>query len=295
MTMDYFSRLLPQLDPVVASPSLESRPQLNSRDETEPIEIHEITETTDEPASGPQKAAGENGSVKPISPSNPGTALPTPSTVPGTDRKSQGSAPSAAEKLTPTRNRQGLTPQQEHDLLSEHPPSSPLSMRAGSADPVLQNTAVQPAIAARPLAKKAPSVIDQTPDTQKHAVSQLPSHQIRQTISNAVRKWVAAQTGITTEKQRAQVSQKVVAEVDRTLRRLSPIQPLIPRDESKKMVAGDFEDLAMHNLTLSIGPINITMEPAEKKRSSRVPQPRQPARPASEQAASRLSRHYIVR
>ncbi|MBU1564803.1 MAG: hypothetical protein KJ630_04145 [Proteobacteria bacterium] len=315
MTIDYFSKLWPQQDPAMAKANETEHPwstgspnRLNNTDtlEPEPIEIHTLSERVSESQvlsdnqAGPAQELGQmmagNEMVNLTPHSRPGAHLPATATVVDELPKPQGSEDSisAPEKNVSTHKPGNRSEAQKHGPLPGHPPTQAPSRKTNGADPGNQETAVPPSISAEPLPTLPPPVKEQRPAPGKPVISQQPARQIRQSVFNEVRQWVAAQDEITTEKQRAQVSQEIIGKVDQALLKIPPKEPAKPLDKSREKRLSGSENLAIHDLSLSIGPINITMEGSEKKSPRPVSASKQPVRPA-ELGTSRLSRHYIIR
>lgn len=178
----------------------------------------------------------------------------------------------------------------------ENPPKD-LSRANGPSEriPPMEVTVERKAAAAkadRPL-RRSP-----TPDKQASDRTQTPQDQarphepIRQRVLKQVRRWVASQPVLTTEQQRSRVTTKVADELEQALQKAPGEKRTAAPGTTGKQITGEPET-AVHDLHLSIGPLNITVEQPELDKRRTKPQPRREGRAASESGTSRLRRHYI--
>lgn len=138
-----------------------------------------------------------------------------------------------------------------------------------------------------PFPDKQASVCTQAPQDQAR-----PHEQIRQRVLKQVRRWVASQPVLATEQQRSQVTTKVADELEQALQKAPGEKQTAVPGTTGKQITGE-PDTAVHDLHLSIGPLNITVEQPELDKRRTKPQPRREARAASESGTSRLRRHHI--
>jgi hypothetical protein len=142
-------------------------------------------------------------------------------------------------------------------------------------------------------ASEAPLLDDPAPTRTRTALDQGMSHeQIKQSVLKEVRRWVTSQPVFSTEEQRSQVTTKVAEAVEQTLQKASGKGQTRGQGRTEKSRAGE-PDTAVHDLHLSIGPLNITVEQPDTTTQHPKPQPRREAKAAPDSGTSRLRRHYI--